>query len=113
MTHQRIDLETLSELKEMLEEEFTDLIETYISDTQAKVEQISEFIEKKDAPEVRRLAHSMKGSSVNLGINHLGDICHQLENEAASGNDSNFTSHFEKISSEVTWVISELEGYTG
>ena len=80
------DQETLDELQELLEDEFVELIETYIRDTESKVSLLDDAIKSDDSDQTRKLAHSVKGASYNLGIQEFGELCHQMETEAAGGN---------------------------
>jgi HPt (histidine-containing phosphotransfer) domain-containing protein len=104
----RIDSSALLELKEMLEDEFDDLINTYIRDADQKMAQLPNLIEAGDFAEVRHLSHSLKGASINIGIMRFGELCHQLESAAHNQNSSNFDEYFAKMKSEFEWVVVEL-----
>jgi HPt (histidine-containing phosphotransfer) domain-containing protein len=108
MENTRLDSSALLELKEMLEDEFDDLISTYIRDADLKMTQLAQKIEAADFPEIRHLAHSLKGASINIGIIKFGELCHQLENAAHSQNPSNFDECYALMKSEYDWVSSEL-----
>ncbi len=62
-----IDAEQLAELKEVLEDEFSVLIETYVTDAQFRLQLIQNGINNQDYEAVRLAAHSLKGASANLG----------------------------------------------
>ena len=108
MDDTRLDSSALLELKEMLEDEFEDLISTYIRDADFKMSQLAEKIEEVDFPEIRHLAHSLKGASINIGIVRFGKLCHQLESAAQSQNASNFEEYFALMKSEYDWVSTEI-----
>ena len=55
MTEPRIDLDALNELKEMLEEEFSELIDTYIQDTENKLSLLERAIGESNIDEVRQV----------------------------------------------------------
>ncbi len=77
MTH--VDIEMLTELKELMEDEFKNLLQTYLDDSEKHVIQIQSAINAGDANDVRGSAHSLKGSSGNLGATQLAEFCRQLE----------------------------------
>jgi HPt (histidine-containing phosphotransfer) domain-containing protein len=108
MNETRIDVDALSELKEMLEDEFGELIETYIRDVSNKMSQLKELIRGSDFVAVRELAHSIKGASVNIGVLKFGELCHRLEMAASEQNSGIFSEWFEQMSSEYEWVKNEL-----
>lgn len=108
MDKERIDIPAITELKEMLEEEFDELIQTYIRDTDTKLAQLENAIEPVDCDEVRKLAHSMKGASVNIGILQYGEICHRLEVDALNQTTEHFSDLLLALQNEYTAVKIEL-----
>ena len=62
-----IDSQRLQELKEVLENSFGELIKTFIIDTEKKMVDLKKFSHDKNYIEVKKIAHSLKGSSINLG----------------------------------------------
>ncbi|MEJ2044282.1 MAG: Hpt domain-containing protein [Reinekea sp.] len=108
MTNQRIDLDAVSELKEILEDEFSTLISTYIKDTKQKLDLLSEAVKERNAPEVREVAHSIKGASINIGIVQLSELCQQMETVAKEGAIDEFDQLLPPIQDEVHWVLQAL-----
>lgn len=111
MSTPRIDQEAISELKEMLEDEFADLIDTYINDTKTKLVLLAEEVSNEDAGAVRKLAHSLKGASINIGIMALGALCHDLEELAKAEQVSGFQTGLDAINAEFEQLIPELNNY--
>jgi len=108
MNDLRIDLDVLSELKEMLEDEFVDLINTYIRDTTSKLEILESSIQQEDFDSIRKCAHSMKGASVNLGVQKFGQMCHLIE-EAALVNDLAECETIQvDLKAEGNWVLAHI-----
>ncbi|MCP5177503.1 MAG: Hpt domain-containing protein [Moraxellaceae bacterium] len=56
-----IDNEQLAELKEVLEDEFSVLIDTYLTDAKLRLNLIKNGIATQDYEAVRLAAHSLKG----------------------------------------------------
>lgn len=56
-----------------------DLIRMFLDDGPAKVRAITEGLEEADFDKVERAAHSLKGTSGNLGAKHLQDSCEAMQ----------------------------------
>ncbi len=74
-----VDTDALVELKEVMEEDFSLLVETYLADTDTRIANLKTSIEEDDADAIRKIAHSIKGSSSNLFAADLASICNKLE----------------------------------
>ena len=81
-----LDSAIISELQEIMGEDLEMLLSTYIEDTQQKIEELKSQISEKDADNIRRTAHSIKGSSKNVGAMGLADWCQQMESSARDDN---------------------------
>ncbi|WP_108124463.1 Hpt domain-containing protein [Saccharospirillum mangrovi] len=84
---QHLDEATLADLRILLEAEFNDLIEAFLSDGQQRHADLQEQAQQNpiDADRIRRTAHSFKGSSLNVGATALAALCRQLEDSASAG----------------------------
>lgn len=85
-TNDLVSAETLSELKEILEDEFPLLITTYIDDADARMTRVRLAIAAGDAEQLKAEAHALKGSSRNLGANVVGELFAKME---TLGGDAN------------------------
>ena len=63
MSSAPVDNEILESLRDLMEEEFDELVESYIEDTQILLDGIRTAIETGDAGAVQNNAHAMKSSS--------------------------------------------------
>ncbi|MCJ8167945.1 Hpt domain-containing protein [Atopomonas sediminilitoris] len=79
MSEPRLDQSVLSSLKEVMEDDFPLLVETFLSDSQDRIRLLREAIATEQAPDVRNAAHSFKGSCSNMGALALAGLCKQLE----------------------------------
>jgi two-component system, sensor histidine kinase len=59
-----------------------ELIELYLADAPTCLDQLRLAFGRKDACAVQRLAHSLRGSSTNLGVERLASLCASLEQQA-------------------------------
>lgn len=80
-----LDEEALTELQDVMEDEFDVLIETYLKDSSDRISYLRNAIGKADADAFAKTAHSFKGSSINIGAPRLGALCMQAE---AAGKDN-------------------------
>ncbi len=84
-----IDPETIEQLR-FLEDEsqpnvVAELVGLFIEHTPPKIESMLDAIAKSDAGALKRAAHSLKGSSANVGATGMRQVCEQLEHGAAAG----------------------------
>ncbi len=69
----------------VLGDDFTVLINTWQADSQKRLSMLRAALSDGDASRLRETAHSLKGSSLNLGALRLGDCCLALESAARNG----------------------------
>jgi len=103
-----IDMDTLNELKEIMEDDFDDLINTFIADGQDQLDNLQSAIADSVTADIRRIAHTLKGSSANLGAHALSESCKVLEHNAAEENLTEADMQFSTIKSEYELVKSAL-----
>lgn len=73
-------LEALKKFQQTGEPDFvTELIDLFLDDTTVQLESLRVAVSKNDVPEVRRLAHLIKGGSGNIGATGLAELCHEIE----------------------------------
>ena len=60
-----------------------ELIDLYLQDAPGRLKEIKEAAVANDWVRLKRAAHNLKGSSSNLGVRQVADICEKLE-EAVS-----------------------------
>ena len=105
-----LNLEQLAELKEVLEDEFSVLISTYLQDAALRQQMITAAIGAKDYDAARLAAHSLKGASANLGALMLAEICEHLEHDCRAGRYDNCEMYNQQIGEEFVVVKRELMG---
>ena len=75
-----LDPDVLTGLQEVMESEYPKLLDTFLDDSQKRVEALRKS--RDDAKALGRIAHSFKGSSGNLGAVRLAQLCQRLEVES-------------------------------
>ena len=102
-----LDEATLNELEALLEDDFVDLVETFLKDAQIRYEELSQTVASAVAEDIRRAAHSFKGSSLNVGAAHLAALCRELEDHAREGRTVYAKELLDKIHQEMA-VVDQL-----
>ncbi|MFW2176413.1 MULTISPECIES: Hpt domain-containing protein [unclassified Moraxella] len=83
MSH--ISIPQFEELKELLEDDFVDLITTYMQDSEKRLTEMQTAFDTDDNRLGYEASHSLKGASSNLGATNLTEMCYQLQ-EICRGN---------------------------
>ena len=79
MTDRHIDHKLLSDLREVMEDGYLQLVQTFLEDSERRLSQLHAT---RSAEELRVAAHSFKGSSSNMGAVRLANLCQELEDRA-------------------------------
>jgi HPt (histidine-containing phosphotransfer) domain-containing protein len=75
-----LDPDVLSALREVMEDGFSTLIDTFLADCETRLQVLRQA---STAEQLIGTAHSFKGSSSNMGAVRLAELCGQLERNAA------------------------------
>ena len=80
-----IDQAAIEQLQQMMGDDFSLLIETFINDSSQRLTMIEAAIANNDPETLRTSAHSFKGSALNLSALTLTDCCRKLETLGSQG----------------------------
>jgi len=69
----------LTEMQELLGDNFTMLLDIFLRDSKAQIDQICQWDSASQNFEVLREAHNLKSSAANLGLNQLASQCDLIE----------------------------------
>jgi len=104
-----LDIEQLAELKEVLEDEFQVLINTYLKDAEFRLALIQDGLDTQNYEAVRLAAHSLKGASANVGATILTSLCEQLEHDCKIKQYTSLHNIFAKTTIEFSHVKRSLQ----
>ncbi len=104
-----LDEEALAELRDVMEDEFSILIETYLMDSKERVESLKEAMANEDSDAFAKTAHSFKGSSINIGAPRLGALCLKAEKVGQSEKLDEAPAILEDIDEEFQKVTSAFQ----
>lgn len=83
MTESVLDTGLVSELCEIMGDDFDGLVEAFVRDGEERLQALKGAAASESDPEqIRQMAHSFKGSSSNLGALEMTRLCLELEHQA-------------------------------
>ncbi len=106
---QHVDISALQDLKDIMEGEFATLINTFVLDSENKLEELAAAIASNDADALRKVAHSLKGSSSNICAGELSEMARQLEFMGKEGSTAGATEILMQLRTEFVNVKTVLE----
>ena len=109
---EHLDLDALNTLKQVMEDDFPLLVDTFIQDSSTRIASLRELIQGNDADLIRRAAHSFKGSSSNLGAIQLSALCAAIEKKALAGNFNGLAADLAELEGEFARVEQSLRALT-
>lgn len=74
-----INDEQFDDMRDLLEEDFVDLIQVYFTDSQQRIADLRSAQQKDDNANGYEIAHALKGASANLGATQLMHLSGQLQ----------------------------------
>ena len=109
-----LQIAQFNELRELLEEDFVDLIHMYMKDSELRIQEMQSALTEQNNRLGYEAAHTLKGSSSNLGATHLTELCYQLQ-EACRDNQIQhqqvlieaITTENQAVNAEIMTLISQ------
>ncbi|WP_296243783.1 MULTISPECIES: Hpt domain-containing protein [unclassified Psychrobacter] len=74
-----IDTEQFEDMRDLLEEDFVDLIQVYFTDSHERIAKLRHTQQDEDNANGYEIAHALKGASANLGATQLTRLSSQLQ----------------------------------
>ena len=99
-----INKSMIEDLKELMEEDFPVLIETFLTDCESRLVDLNKAISESNTTEIRELAHGFKGSSSNLGADKLSEISFTIETMGRENNLANIEPANNELNTEYQLV---------
>lgn len=109
-----LQIAQFNELRELLEEDFVDLIHMYMKDSELRVQEMQNALTEQNNRLGYEATHTLKGASSNLGATHLTELCYQLQ-EACRNNQIEhqqvlieaITTENQAVNAEIMTLISQ------
>ena len=80
-----LDSSTIDELREIMEESFTELVETFLQDLPMELAKVDQAVENREPEALYYTAHHLKSSSGSIGALQLAELLAQLETLGSDG----------------------------
>jgi len=106
-----LDLNNLNMLKEIIGNELKDVLNLYMQSTPDNILMLREAVATSTISTVQLQAHTLKGSSANIGANQLSMLSAELEQKAKNGDTDSMPGLLSKIESENQAVTKALNAY--
>ncbi|MFK5986650.1 MAG: Hpt domain-containing protein [Pseudomonadota bacterium] len=101
----------LSQLKEIMEDEFEMLTTLFIDDSAKLIADMNTAIQTEDREALRIAAHTLKGSSANMCVPSLSYLSSEVEERSKNMDLSGITALIEKLTSTHTEVADVLKKF--
>ncbi len=111
--HEIINDEQFEEMRDLLEEDFADLVQSYITDSQNRLLQLRTAQANNDNANGFEVAHALKGASATLGATHLAAISSQLQEVCRSNTISQHADTIEQAAIALQLVEQEIHQRLG
>lgn len=105
---EHIDLQAITMLKDVMEDDFSLLIHTFLQDSENRIKTLRSLTASPEADTIRRTAHSFKGSCSNVGALLLASYCAELEKKGLNQQIDNIQPDIDKIVAEFQEVKNSL-----
>jgi len=101
-----VDYGVLSNLQDVMEGEYPTLIDTFLRDSEQRLSQLHHALlaQASGLDDLAMAAHSLKGSSGNMGAFQLAQLCGQLEECTQRGALADVQEWVQKIEREFATV---------
>lgn len=110
-----LDKEVLRELIEVMGEDFTVLVQTYLQDAPKKLEQLEQVAKTGEIAGLIAPAHSLKSTSANLGAMRLSEMAKAIEHGSREGTllqpvalVSQMHEEFKKVAHQLNELLATL-----
>jgi len=94
---QTLDFEVIEGLRSILGSDINELFNDFLQQAPQEISQLQTLFQNNNLEALSHVAHSLKGSSGNLGVAALSNSCVNLELDARDGVASSIESHIQNI----------------
>ena len=102
-------LSSLSKALNLNKDTVINLVNIYFENVKKDLKELKEAIRKKNFEEIKKYAHKIKGSSLNLGIDEVAEIVNYIEENAKNKKEIDYKSYFEKLNNFIDNLEKEVK----
>ena len=107
-----LDYEIINDLKELLEDDFNDIIDIYINSTTDILKEMHLANSTNNYSTIQRLAHSLKSSSENVGAIQISTLSKEIEQQILRNDFTNIQSKTDELNRLFMLFIPALKNIT-
>ena len=104
-----MELEKLAERLGLDVEDIRELLELYVETTTSDLAELKEAIEAKDARLVHEKAHSIKGSSGNLGLDEMYELAKEIDDRARGNSLDGLNEMIQALEKKFNSLVEDFE----
>ena len=104
-----LDEHMIVELRELMEEDFDDLLNTFLKDMPIQLAKIEAAVADDDAEELWRAAHPLKSASGSIGAALLSALAEQMEDHGRAGVAARLKPLLAEIQAVAAQTRSEIQ----
>lgn len=109
-----IDEETYTLLQEIMADEFTELVECFLTDAQQGIATLQQCLATQDSEQVGTICHKLKSSSKLIGAFGMAELTHLLEAYKEDHNQPLAATHLQNLIHEFAqvqdWLGQQQQG---
>lgn len=109
--HLVLDFERVEEATGGDYEFMKELVDLFLEDAAERLRELEAAVSAGDADSLGKCAHKLKGSSANVGADHMSHLARSLEDQARSANLTNARSLVDQIAEQLSEVGPRFQSY--
>lgn len=106
-----VDIDNLDMLREVIGDDLKEILQSFIDIAPAALNDIHQAIAEENPAQLQLHAHTLKGSSANIGATQLPALALVLENAGKAGQTSGLENEVSQVNEESQRVLDFLTDY--
>jgi len=98
-------------VKQLLGEEFEDVLKNYVKTAQKQIKQAAFFLEQKDHVKLKKVIHDLKSTSSYLGVVHMASLAQKVEIAIENDDQNDLKRKITSLPDEFDHIIGMLTKY--
>ena len=104
-----MDVKGLAENLGLEEDEYLELVELFFETTESNLDKLKAGIDASDALQIIAAAHSIKGSSANLGLEEIAEVAKGVEENARQNSLEGAAEAVKLIKEQCDQITGEIK----
>lgn len=108
-----IDYEQFDEMRDLLEDDFQELVSTYIIDSRHRIGLLATAVTENDNVNGFEIAHAIKGASANLGAVQMLELSSKLQEASRANTINQYESTVGQMMAAMDTLEADIQKYLG